>query len=1105
MFNWLNLIIMPIPTIPIWFLHKKKTKEEIEQQKRNDAITNKILQKKLPGQIKDAPLQEEHPLATVLMPLKAESKVAGSVLKGLGRTIGGLVGSYVGSNVGYKTGQKVDERLETKFFTPAGGFVGSLIGYGTGSWLTGVALNKIPQKVTYGPINERTYWAEEQLQSENIPEVTYKTSENPVLQISQNQKPLLTGHFGKVKYYAPTMGKTTASKLNSKLVDFDDIIRQPSKDILKRYGFASKADLYNSKNQEAIAAYENMLVKQLQDWRSNPENQGFTLMASPAAVSNPQQTGFYFDNEPSIPDRQTFIKRNVARGATPKESADWYDNLITRNPNLKIDNRFITDIEYIPPKATPGHLTWAEYYGFPKGERNNNVKQPRVVNRDGSINWVNLQKAYDRLMELKQYGWFPHDLFEEGINKGIGDASTLFGHTEGVVKSALQIPVPKGSSRSELVRAALVHDIGKLETGQEHSNPNHGYVSEYLLDKLGFPEFTTPTVKSAVRYHMANGKLDEWNNSGIKREPRWGLPYEMINYDLLKALQAADVARGLSYDKAAAKYPQLFRYETKEPFKVKFYQGTPEEQVKNVINPIFKREGYPTIKLSKPIDEQLIPSRIRHRSFFRGVTQPNNKYGLAQRQLNEDNLRKQAIDFFGEDTPENRLKSAALVTSIDPTGGWKAFAIDVKQPQTDFEVTQHGPTHFSKYLKFSPLKEDALFVNLNGNTLSQYSNNQKEGAILGYLPFSPKFSDEQPIDFLIRTEFPMFDGNKINGEMSPMSYWQKYEYPYRVQTGRSLQSDMGKEFTGTKWKRTGRWSIGHLDLAQKVNAELEKMGLKYRILVDPQKGAFIHNDLIPYYRALLESDLDTKTTLLKNLKLISDKQTKWKRWIPKSSLTGEIDTFNKYVWNNSTIKKLLKVLYKPSKFKLTKDYFNYLYNEDSIIKFMREHGVSPVWEMPYFKNTAVFGAHSSFGEKPMTKNKKFIEKGEGFIIAPKNTQVLEYLDNVDPKAISFGRWTDSEMYPVTRKTFKQGGILKGQSGLEKVPTKKDKPKELIPVKGSRPQTPPYPSVLPKESFIDKLRKRWAEMRNETRRPNAFGKFVITREGTKVVDDGGKIA
>lgn len=89
--------------------------------------------------------------------------------------------------------------------------------------------------------------------------------------------------------------------------------------------------------------------------------------------------------------------------------------------------------------------------------------------------------------------------------------------------------------------------------------------------------------------------------------------------------------------------------------------------------------------------------------------------------------------------------------------------------------------------------------------------------------------------------------------------------------------------------------------------------------------------------------------------------------------------------------------------------------------------------------------------------------------------------------------------------YKQGGVLKGQEGIEKVPTKTSAPKELIPAKGSRSQTPPYSSVLPKESFMDKLRKRWAEMRNETKRPNTFGKFVITREGTKVVDDGGKIA
>lgn len=61
------------------------------------------------------------------------------------------------------------------------------------------------------------------------------------------------------------MGKTTAAKSNPKIVDFDDIIRQPSRSILDRFGFKNKAEMYNSGNQEAIKAYEDMLVKSLRD------------------------------------------------------------------------------------------------------------------------------------------------------------------------------------------------------------------------------------------------------------------------------------------------------------------------------------------------------------------------------------------------------------------------------------------------------------------------------------------------------------------------------------------------------------------------------------------------------------------------------------------------------------------------------------------------------------------------------------------------------------------------------------------------------------------------------------------------------------------------
>jgi hypothetical protein len=118
------------------------------------------------------------------------------------------------------------------------------------------------------------------------------------------------------------MGKTTAARSNRGFIDFDDIIRNPSRAILDRFGFKTKADLYNSGNQEAIKAYEDMLLHEMQAFRANPENQGKRLLVSPSAVANPEVTGFDFDNIPVVPSRDVFIERNVARGGTPEESAE---------------------------------------------------------------------------------------------------------------------------------------------------------------------------------------------------------------------------------------------------------------------------------------------------------------------------------------------------------------------------------------------------------------------------------------------------------------------------------------------------------------------------------------------------------------------------------------------------------------------------------------------------------------------------------------------------------------------------------------------------------------------------------------------------------------
>ena len=171
--------------------------------------------------------------------------------------------------------------------------------------------------------------------------------------------------------------------------------------------------------------------------------------------------------------------------------------------------------------------------------------------------------------------------------------------------------------------------------------------------------------------------MNQFLESGMQSEdvPR-GWPRMTAYYDLLKALQAADVARGASYDEAAARFPQLFRYQKEEPFNVKLFSGTPQEQVDNVINPILKREGYPLVSLKKPLIPQLNGLRKRHRTFFRAIDidGPGETY---QDQFNRKQLAQQAKEHFGSDADLFKKIAAGTLTSKEPTGGFKAFAIDV--------------------------------------------------------------------------------------------------------------------------------------------------------------------------------------------------------------------------------------------------------------------------------------------------------------------------------------------------------------------------------------------------------------------------------------------
>ena len=197
-----------------------------------------------------------------------------------------------------------------------------------------------------------------------------------------------------VKYYGPTMGKTTAVKTNPNLIDFDDIMRKPSKDLLKKYGFRSKYEMFESENQDAIKEYQDLLISKMKEFKANPNNSGKTLVVSQSPVVNPEVTGFSFDNIPSIPSREIFIERNIGRGGDYEGSAGWYDNLVKSNPNLRIDNRFVSEIEgnnvieftpkqdftstyHLDPrvKLLSRPISESERLGIPKGERNQPIRE----------------------------------------------------------------------------------------------------------------------------------------------------------------------------------------------------------------------------------------------------------------------------------------------------------------------------------------------------------------------------------------------------------------------------------------------------------------------------------------------------------------------------------------------------------------------------------------------------------------------------------------------------------------------------------------------------------------------------------------------------------
>ena len=170
-----------------------------------------------------------------------------------------------------------------------------------------------------------------------------------------------------VKYYGPTMGKTTAK--SEKLIDFDDIMRPIKESLAKDLGI-TREELVKSGHPALQQAYAD----QINLWRNNSANNGKILMVSSAGTLDPKYK-ITFDNYPTLPERSNFIRRNVKRGGTEEEAIAWYDDLIQRFP-FHIDNRFVSEIESTPKSNGLLRIGDAE---INNGVYNNRYNNNRVI------------------------------------------------------------------------------------------------------------------------------------------------------------------------------------------------------------------------------------------------------------------------------------------------------------------------------------------------------------------------------------------------------------------------------------------------------------------------------------------------------------------------------------------------------------------------------------------------------------------------------------------------------------------------------------------------------------------------------------------------------
>lgn len=144
----------------------------------------------------------------------------------------------------------------------------------------------------------------------------------------------------RIMWMGPTTGKTTYAKNNFNVVDIDPLTKDTRKRVASELGMD-----FRDPRVSASPVYQQAVVDDVvKQWLNDPLNNGKILVASTKHLLDPKY-GIKFDNEPFLPDFNTFVARNQARGfrETPEQLRAWYDSILKIKPDIKIDNGYVND------------------------------------------------------------------------------------------------------------------------------------------------------------------------------------------------------------------------------------------------------------------------------------------------------------------------------------------------------------------------------------------------------------------------------------------------------------------------------------------------------------------------------------------------------------------------------------------------------------------------------------------------------------------------------------------------------------------------------------------------------------------------------------------